>query len=116
MHRADGLDGDSADADAVACAHFDDVLPSEHPAEADGNDESWPASQVSERWDVKVIVMAMRDDDRVGLEIEIAMPRPHMPVEWAKTVDEKRIGEDSYAVELDEDRRMTEEAKAAAHR
>ena len=107
MDRRDGLDHERSDPQRLTWSNFHDIVapPSEHRAEAGRRDDARSPSEPRERWQVKVVVVPVGDEDRVDPEVRDHLAQvPGMPMEWTEAVDEKWIGEDAHSVELQEHR------------
>jgi hypothetical protein len=106
------FDGQSSDGDPLADGELVHVMPggaNERP-EPGRHDDPRPAADPEKRGKVQVVVMRMGDEDRVDVDVGL-VDAADVPVKRAEPVDEERIREDAHAVELEEDRRMSEKAQ-----
>src|SRR2546423_2857149 len=115
---ADRLDRDPADVDPLTGPHLDDLtsgLPHE-PSESFWHDDLRPAADAPKRRQVQVIVMAVRDEDDIDVDVfEEVRHGVAVPVEQAEPILEQRVGENADAIRLDEDGRVPEVAKMPSH-
>jgi hypothetical protein len=112
------LDRDPADVDPFTGPHLDD-LASGFPhelSESFWHDDLRPAADAAKRRQVQVIVMAVRDEDDIDVDVfEEVRHGVAVPVEQAEPILEQRVGENADAIRLDEDGRVPEVAKMPSH-
>ena len=79
----------------------------QHPAEPARDDDGHLLAELLERGKVEVVVVRVRDEDGVDAAARSCRDRSRPP-QVRDAVAQERIGQQAHAVEIDEDRRMTD--------
>jgi len=66
--------------------------PGQHRAETGRRDDARMTGETRERWQMKMVVVPVRHEDRVHPEIRYRLPHvTGMPVKWPEPIDEARV-------------------------
>jgi hypothetical protein len=115
---ADRFDAHAADVESVAGRNLHNVTarPAQKLAEAFRHDDFRPSPKASQRRQMQMVVMPVRDQDGVYLDVVEEMRHAvAVTMEKPQTIHEERVGENAHAIHFDEDRRVPEVAKMRAH-
>ena len=119
MFGAYRLNRDAANAEALVGRDLRDVMtvPTHELSKSFWHDDPRPPAKAPKGRQVQVIVMRMRDQDRVHIDVldEVGDGR-RMAVEQPKPIDHQRVGENADAIHLDEDSRVSEVTQMRKHR
>ena len=118
MFGAYRLDHDTADVEPLAGRDLHDVVsgPAHELPESFWHDEPWAPAKPPEGRQVQVIVMRVRDEDNVHIDLldEVRHVRG-VAVEEAQPINEQRVGENADAIHRDEDSRVSEVTNMREH-
>ena len=114
MVGAQRVDPQRPDVELFVDPDLEDVATSHHRAEAAWHHDSRPPSETANRGGMQVIVVSMRDEDDVDLDVvEEMRDGIGVAVERTEPIHEDRVGEDTDAIDLEQDGRVPEIAKGA---
>jgi hypothetical protein len=109
---AQRVDPQRPDVELFVDADLDYVATSNDRAEAAWHHDSRPPSEAANRGEMQVIVVSMRDEDDVDLDVvEEMRDGVGVAVERTKPIHEDRVGEDTDAIDLEKGGRVPQIAK-----
>jgi hypothetical protein len=113
--RLDRADGDATHRDLIADRHLPDVAEprtAQPPTGPGRHDDRRVSPERAERWHVQVVPVKVRDQDRVDPARPVARRHGLDPPKRAHPAARDRVRQQADPVELDDDRRVTEELEA----
>jgi hypothetical protein len=114
VHGGSGGQPQAADVAALPRLHLGHVRESEAPDEplrrARGEHRCVLVDE-AQRWDVEVVEVRVRDDDRVEVAVDARRRQRAVTDERAHAQPQQRVGEDARAVHLDEDGGMAHKGR-----
>jgi len=120
VFRAKRLQLDAADVESFPGRDLHDLVvtgAAAHRAETSRHDDSRPPADAAKRRQVKVIVMRVRDEDHVDVDVLNEMgDRVGVAMKKAQAMTQQRVGENAHAIHLDQDGRVPEVPKMSTHR
>src|SRR5205085_12029525 len=109
-------DAHTADGELVPRDGLGDVVTvsGDQRSESPRDDDPGSTCEVPERRQMQMIVVPVRDEDRVRCDVQEAVGRRSRPAaQRPEAIDEQRVGEDARPIEIDEDGRVAEKSDAA---